>query len=177
MRNYFSILRSQFLISSGQSLIEILVALSITLILLSVSTVTIVTALNNAQHTKNRNLSSHYAEQGLEIVRQMRDSDWQTFSALSGSYCLAETCTRVSSSGGNCGRKVTSSCGANVDTFSREVRIERNIAACNLGGNSNNLRATVTVAWSDGQCASNNDYCRQVSQTACYANLYSDPSL
>ncbi len=165
----------------GQTLIEILVALSVTLILLTITTVTIITALNNAQGTKNRNEASRAGEQGIELVRQMRDSDWPALYALSGTHCMANTCTRlVGTVGAVCGLRTGAGCGKNYGEFSRQVLLERNASACNQGGGApqvNNVRATVTVSWSDGSCSSSNDLCRQVNHVACFANLYSDPTL
>ena len=66
-------------IEAGQTLIEVLAALSIVVVLLYGITIAVVFSLNNAQFTKNQNLANHYAEQGLGIVRHIWNSDLSFF--------------------------------------------------------------------------------------------------
>jgi type II secretory pathway pseudopilin PulG len=166
-------------INSGQTLIETLVALSVSLVLLSMATVATVTALKNAQNSKNQNQASKFAEQGVEIMRQLRDGDWTTFSTLSGNYCMADTCSSLVAGIGVCGKAV-GACGKNVGMFSRTVTVEPG-TGCVLPGNTNPQikasRVTVAVAWADNTCPDTNTLCRQTTIVSCLGNVFSDPNL
>ena len=163
----------------GQTLIETLVAMSVALVLLTLATVATTTALNNSRHSNDQNQASKYAEQGLEVLRQMRDADWGTFNNLSGSYCMADTCSTITNSAGACGKSAVA-CGKNMGDYSRTVTVDKNVG-CNLPGNTNPqitaARVTVAVTWSDTTCQDANTLCRQASVVSCLGNLYSDPNL
>lgn len=45
-------------------------------------------SLRNQQASNLRDKALKYAQQGIETVRSLRDTDWVTFAAYSGSYCL-----------------------------------------------------------------------------------------
>jgi Tfp pilus assembly protein PilV len=165
--------------TQGQTLIETLVAMSVALVLLTLATVATTTALNNVQRGKNQNQASKFAEQGLEVMRQMRDADWTTFNNLSGTYCMADTCSTITNGAGVCG-STNGSCVKNIGEFSRSVLVESNIG-CVLPGNNNPKiiasRVTVTVAWADNTCIDSNSLCRKTSVVSCLGNIYSDPNL
>ena len=163
-----------FLNLRGQSLIEITVALGALAILLTVSATAITSALNNSQEAKFRNQASIYAQQGAEVLRQMRDSSWTSFDSLSGTYCMADTCTQLASSG-NCGRK-TGACGQNIGNYNREVTILRNDPQCSNAGN-NATRVSVIVSWTDSKCTSGTTFCRQVKIETCFSNIYGNTGL
>jgi Tfp pilus assembly protein PilV len=159
----------------GQSLVETLVAMTIAMILLTVATGSIITALNSTQSSNSRNMAGKYAQQGMEIIRQMRDSNWTTFSALSGSYCMAQNCTSLGS--GSCGSG--SSCGTNITGgFSRQVQVAQDSSACPVQGSSsttNGTKVIITVSWTDSKCRSNN--CEKIKLESCFANLFGNPNL
>lgn len=76
----------------GQTLLEVLGALgAATIVLIAIVAVT-GTSLSNAQFSKNQNQATFYAQQGIEIVRNLRDSEeWLVFSARGGgTYCIDE---------------------------------------------------------------------------------------
>jgi Tfp pilus assembly protein PilV len=67
--------------NSGQTLIEVLLAVAVLIIFL-VSMVSVVThSIANSEFAKNKSLASKYVEEGLEKARAARDQsvDWQTF--------------------------------------------------------------------------------------------------
>lgn len=60
----------------GQSLIEVIIALSVvTIITLGFTNITI-TALRNAQYAKNQNQATRHVQEALEIVRVIRDVNY-----------------------------------------------------------------------------------------------------
>src|SRR5260221_1096022 len=116
---------------NGQTLIEVLVGLASAVVILSAITLATVTALNNTEFSQNQNLATSYVQQGMEIVRNMRDTNFSTFNALSDHYCLASSCTALTAGVGPCGSSLTqAACGQNVSNFVREAEIDKAPSTC-----------------------------------------------
>jgi len=150
----------------GQTLVEALIALGVAITIISAIVVSVISSLSNAQFTKNQNLANHYAAEGMEIVRSIRNSSWPSFIALSSTYyCLSQDSKTLLLKG-------ASGCGQNVGIFVREVNIEHNSPSC--VGTS---RITVYVSWSDGKCTdASNAFCHNVDLISCMGNNNAVPS-
>jgi type II secretory pathway pseudopilin PulG len=147
----------------GQTLIEALVALGAAVIVLSAITVAVISALNNVQYTKNQNQATQYAQQGVEIMRQISQSNWEYFSSQNKkSYCLPDGNTSLVDP------PSVNGCGQNIGIFVREVDIVQNSNSCSSG--SGNALITVTVSWSDSKCDSSDPYCHDVKLNSCLSN-------
>lgn len=144
----------------GQTLIEVLVALGAAIAVLFGITIAVLSSLNNAKFTQNQNLANKYAAQGMEIVRQLRDSSSSGLSQYSNTYyCLDQN--------GNLTAKGLE-CGQNVGVFVREVKLEQNSSSC---GGGTGVSSTISVSWSDSACTSvSNSYCHQVKLISCFSN-------
>ena len=155
----------------GQTLIEALVALGAAVIVLSAITVAVVSALNNVQYTKNQDLATQYGQQGIEIMRQISESNWGSFSLYNADrYCLAQgdvTPCLLGSSTGSCSLSSSISCGQNYGIFVREVDIVRGPQSSCFNGS---VGITVIVSWSDSKCGSNSPYCHNVKLNSCLSN-------
>ncbi|SRR5260221_644933 len=153
---------------NGQTLIEVLVGLASAVVILSAITLATVTALNNTEFSQNQNLATSYVQQGMEIVRNMRDTNFSTFNALSDHYCLASSCTALTAGVGPCGSSLTqAACGQNVSNFVREVEIEKASSTCQ----GVNTKVTVTVSWFDTKCRSSTaPFCHSVSSSTCFSD-------
>lgn len=150
----------------GQTLVEVLVALSTIVIVVSAITAVSISALNNAEFEKNQGLSVSYAQQGMEIVRSMKNNDYTTFQTLSNKYCLEKSCNSISTTIGNaCGPEV-GSCSQNVDTFVREVVFEQKSIDCSAVA----TKVTVNVSWSDNKCSGSNIFCHVTSIATCMSD-------
>lgn len=143
----------------GQSLIEALVALGAAVIVISAVVIAVISAQNNADFSKNQNLATQYAQQGMEILRQQSETSWPTFSAFSGTYCLDEGSSTLSPSGGACAVNIS-------NFFVRSVIINQNNAGCSGGA-----RVSSVVAWGDGKCNASNPYCHNVTLDSCLTNI------
>ena len=155
---------------SGISLIEVLFALGVLTVVLTALTSNVLTALRNTDFSKNENLATSYAQEGLEIARQMRDSDYATFSSLSGHYCLASNCGAIGV-GSGCGVSSNMCSAKNIGpNFSRDVEVLQNGASgndCNIQG-ANAIKVVSTISWDDGKCGGT--LCRTVAVTSCYSD-------
>jgi len=80
----------------GASLIESVVTLGVVILLITGLVVSMTSSLQSAQASKSRSLAVQYAQEALEIVRQERDSNWNTFASrdVSGThtdYCMSSS--------------------------------------------------------------------------------------
>lgn len=168
----------------GQSLLEVLAALGAGVIVLTAITVAVITSLSNAQFSKNQNIATQYAQEGMELLRKMRDSDWAAFSFLSGSYCLDKGDTLLNIAD----RRNTTYAGCvkgnppspepvNVSPiFVRQVDIQfvaiisEDDPPC-----EGNMKGTVGVSWASGKCTSGT-FCHTVSLVSCFSNYYVAPT-
>lgn len=147
------------ILMKGQTLIEVLVALSAVVMIVSAIAVVIIASLNNAQFSRDQDLATKYAQEGMEILRKVRNSDYTTFKSYGGTYCLAKGQASLPSS--------TTSCTAtNVDNFVRMIQIEQT-----PGCNPNSAKATVTVAWTDGKCQSSSVFCHKTELVSCFSTV------
>lgn len=144
---------------SGQSLIEVLLALGMAVVIVTSITALIVFTLDNASFRKNQNLANAYAQEGMEVVRKIRDSSWSYFDSLNGWFCLAGNSTALVSRGG-------SDCDGegNVGIFIREIRSQAGGSDCG----ASNRKITVSVYWLDGKCNSGS-FCHKAELISCFA--------
>lgn len=157
----------------GQSLIEVLVSLGLAAVVLSGITVAVVYSLRNAQFSKNQNLSSQYASQGMEIIRQLRDNN-SSLSGYSGSYCLSQDAlfpTGQPPCGQNVGQKDIGENPQGIFIYSREVKIEQpNPFPTPPTECGTAYKATVTVSWWDNVCVNTSDFCHKVNLVSCLSD-------
>src|SRR3989344_5848543 len=73
----------------GQALIEALLALAFVVVIITAVVITVINALNSAAFNKNQNLATQYAQEGLDITRNMKDTRYSDFIALDETqkYC------------------------------------------------------------------------------------------
>lgn len=120
---------------SGQTLVEIVISLGIVLLLIAGLIVSTTAAVHTSDQDRVRSQSVQYAQEGLELTRELRDSNWSTFQARSGLWCLDKTNTWTQ--GGI-------SCPVNINNFfSRGVTFTWNSGA-------SRMEITSTVSWQDG---------------------------
>ncbi len=180
-----SILRQQH----GQSLIEVLIAFAALSVIIVSTTLVVISALTNAQFVKNQHLATEYAQQGIELVRSMRENNFDAFLSLSNPgnlptpdnvehYCMAKACTQLTTYPGDCGLLTTPSCTAqNLDAFVRGVTIDRTRSSSCINPTFEASppsqwpsQVTVAVSWADGQCPQGS-YCHTVSVTTCLSPI------
>lgn len=163
----------------GQSLIEVLVGLATGVLIIGAITAATVTALSNAEYGKNQALATNYAQQGMEIARNMRDSDISQFSELNGTYCLAKSCNQIDVSGNandpcgaqqlQCSQNVG---GENADIFVRQVSVVQSSTKCQ-DGTSAATEIDVRVAWFDSKCPTSGGgaiFCHNVALSTCLSS-------
>lgn len=150
---------------AGQTILEVLLALGASVIILGAVTIAVVSSLNNAQFSKNQNLANHYAWEGMEVIRKIRDSSWANFSSYTDkNYCLPQQSTELQPKDLNSPPGLN--CVQNVGIFVREVVLERNAADCEGW-----TKASMKVSWSDSKCGIGTSFCHNVLLVSCFSNL------
>lgn len=163
----------------GQTLIEVLVGLAAAVAVMSAMTVSTINALNNAQFSRSQNLATNYAQQGMEVVKNLQAIDYGTFSSLSGTYCFAQSCNEIDGDPTHVGQACAKISGArcpgtlNIGSqFVRTVTFHTNdaeVAKCNANGTTENTKVDVTLSWYDQRCTnSSNLYCHNVIVSSCF---------
>jgi len=155
--------------NTGQSLIEILLALATIVVIITAIAFSIISSLKNNEYSRDQNLATTYAQQGLELIRTQRNNDYATFKSLSGTYCLASTCTTLSSQVGNaCGPAGALGCGQNIGIFERLAVVEPSSSSCKGVA----TKVELSALWTDSQCnTSVNVFCHHVDLVSCLTNI------
>jgi len=150
----------------GQVLIEVLVALSASVLVLGAITVAVVTSLNSAQLAKNQTLATQYAQDAIEQVKELSETDWATFNKKGGSNCLqatGELQPEADEEGGVCPLDEN-------NFFKREIIIY----PPNPNNNDNKCQSSdeveVKVSWTDNKCQATS-FCHNVDLKTCLGNL------
>lgn len=73
----------------GQTLIEAIVVIGMVVLLVTGLVAGTTTSLKSAQTGRSRTQAVSLAEEGIELARTLRDTQWSTFQAYSGYYCLS----------------------------------------------------------------------------------------
>lgn len=146
------------MIMRGDTLIEVLIALAIAVVVISAITTLSISSLNNAQYVASQDQASKYAEEGMEIVRKIRNRNYAQYASYGGTYCLAKGATTLGS--------VANSCTVNIDNkYIRSVEIEQD-GGCGTGL----ARTVVTVAWTDGKC-NTETFCHTSRLSSCLSTI------
>lgn len=148
---------------NGQTLLEVVIALSAILITLAAISVVITTSVANSTFIKNQGLASKYAQQGMEYIRYLRNNDYLTYkSYVPGinqpfvTYCLngsnvfgsESSCNGVINLGG---------------VFIRTVTFEVGTGQCN-----NTTQVAVNVKWKSNKCGSGT-FCHKAELVSCFS--------
>lgn len=154
----------------GQTIIEAVVALVTILLILTAIAIVIVSGLYNSTYIKNQNEANKYAQQGMELVRNIQKNDLSTFKTYVDSgvtYCVDDQTSTLYSD--NCLDK-----GVNTGTsFNRTIEFTPNSTECNnTNPTTSALRVTVTVRWSSSKCSSDGTFCHQSQLVSCMPYVY-----
>ncbi len=146
----------------GQTIIEAVVALASIMLTLAAITVAITTSVSNSEFIKNQSQASKYAQQGMESIRNLRNTDPTTFETLTGILCLNED-----------GTFTVDGCQGQVNVDSRFRRTAEFTPDPTCGQNETNseygIRVTVSVNWASGKCSEEDRFCHNSELVSCFA--------
>ncbi len=160
--------------NKGQTLIEVLVALATSVVIASAIITLAVYSLNNTQFSKSQSLATQYAQEGMEIVRSIRDNNYTIYTGLFpqatvNPYCLPVGNTNLLS--------ITPGACTNTSVVSGFIReIDLTPGTAPVGACSNSMdKIETTVKWTDGKCDID-VYCHQVDLVSCLDKPYVAPT-
>lgn len=169
-------------LQAGQTLIEVLAALGAASVVIAAITVAAVTALNNAQFSRDQSQATQYAQEGIETMRNLRDFDIASISATAlpdgNTYCMSQNCTYITSNilDKQCGPASGIFCNQNVGKFVRSIMVNHNDSTCNAS-QTNDVKVTAVVSWNDSKCTSgSNLFCHQVTLSTCLSDFTVQPT-
>jgi len=171
IKKYLSTINCQLSTDKGQTLIEVLIAMGAGIIILSAMVTLVIKSLSNSQYSKYQGMASQYSQEGMEVLRSERDSNWVSFSASLAegtTYCFGEDQVI----------RAESSCvNPNIDaTFVRKVeRIRASDDLTNYKCAGGGIAIVVTVSWKDGKCTTD-PYCNKARLDSCFYNLKTLPT-
>lgn len=121
-------------IAKGQALAEVVVAIGVIVLLVTGLVVSTSSTLKASQYGSKRTIAVKYAQEAIEKVRNIRDTDWANLTSFSGTtQCLNKDGQWSLKSG---------ACGVNIDPFyTREVTFT---------WDDPKMKVDVVVSWSDG---------------------------
>ncbi len=142
---------------AGQTIVEATIALASILLVLAAISIAITISLSNSQFIKNQSLASKYAQDGMEFMRYLRNTDPSTFELREGVYCMNEDNTFTP---GTCG-------AVNIaGVYKRESEFTQNsLTDCNGG-----TKIIVAVYWASGKCDPQNRFCHKSELVSCFSN-------
>ncbi len=148
----------------GQTLAEVLIAIALLGIILTSMTIVVTTALSNANFSKNQELATQYAQEGMELVKQLQLTNYQKLNGFSGRYCVDQNGVwNLNSSG------YSSNCAVNINNF-----FIRQIDVFPIGSAKSScidtIQAAASVLWSDGKCI-NGAYCHSEQIVSCFSDV------
>lgn len=152
-------------INSGQTLVEVSIALSAILLTLAAIAILIVISVSNSVYIKNQSQAAKYAQEGMEQVRYLKNNNIPLFSSYDGSWCMGDNNSLTISSGACSTVNVNSQ-------YIRQVDFEKNSLDINCSGQT---KVTVTVKWQSAKCTGTDTgarYCHKSVLISCFR----DPS-
>lgn len=122
---------------NGQTLAEVVVAIGVVVLLVTGLVIGTSVTLKASQYGKARSQAVQYAQEAVEIARNVRDSGWTTFIAYGGvtpvSWCLDKSGVWTA---------MSDSCSPNIDNFyTRKVTVT---------WIDPKMKVEVQVSWTDG---------------------------
>lgn len=157
----------RLLLLNGQTLIEAVVALALVGSIVTGIAIAVSSSLSSADFSKNQHLATGYAKEGIEIVRYLRNTDYNAFATKSGIYCLPIGSSTLDKQG-KCPP------AAQTDQFVREIEILPNACNAALGA----TKVTTSVAWTSSKCkGAGSRYCHVSDNVTCFTDYTVQPPL
>lgn len=129
----------------GQSLLELVVVIAISVILITAITKLSTVSVKNSTSSQDKAAAVRYAQEAIEWLRGERDNSWATFfgnSTTGGStWCL----NALSWNSGACGALEI----ITATNFKRQVLLTRKDLDSSVAGYET-VEAAITVSWPDG---------------------------
>lgn len=154
-------LPAKSLTEAGQTIVEATIALASILLTLAAISIAISTSVSNSTFVKQQTQASKYAQDGMEQLRYLRNSNPTTFFSKAGTKCFNEGDIN------NPSTLVDIPClTVNIaSTFKREAEFSDSSTEC-----QSNKKVVVNVYWSSGKCSLADTFCHKSQLVSCFIN-------
>lgn len=134
--------------NKGQTLFEVVAIVAIVAILVTSIVSVVAVSVRNSRFSKTQAEASRWAQEGMEWVRQQRDTNWPDFSQKAGDYCMQN----LSWTPGRCAGTATianTSFERNVTIVpsGREFQVDVIVSWKDSGGSHQSRLTTVLTNW------------------------------
>jgi Tfp pilus assembly protein PilW len=131
--------------TKGQSLVEVVVAIAIVILIVSGLVVSVITSLRSAQSSRNRSIATKLTQDGMEIIRNLRDNGWNQFITYHSldPWCM-DSSGVLTAPDPVCAPNSTSS----STSFTRTALLTYDVIL-------NRMSVTITVVWTEGRTVKN----------------------
>lgn len=142
----------------GQTLIEAVIALAVATLVISTFAIITNSSLTSSQKSKDQNLATQFAQEGIELARKDRKPTLAP--GATATFCVAEDAEVLEEPpAGSCTT-------ANISGYYvRSVTLSAISAGGSCGANT--YQVVSKVAWTDGKCTAK--FCRDVELVTCLA--------
>jgi Tfp pilus assembly protein PilV len=167
-------------LQKGQTMIEAIVALMTILLIITAIAVVITNGLYNSQFIKNQNEANKYAQQGMELVRNIQQNDLEEFSQpnfQNTTLCIDENTQTLIDDSQICAGINTGKYYNRTITFSQGAEPCVGIEPTGTALAVSETKVTVTVAWSSSKCDKTNTFCHKSVLQACLPDKLSGSNI
>jgi len=127
----------------GQSIVEAVVAVGIAIVLITGLVAATTSTLRVSQMSKDRTQALQYAKEGLEVVRIVKDANWNDIPQTAATYCLSKGQQ-------NLGVGASDDCPFDIDNmFSRTILISDEGISCTAATFCRKVTVTVSFREQD----------------------------
>lgn len=141
----------------GQTIIEATIALASILLTLAAIAIIISTSVSNSQFIKQQTQASKYAQDGMEQLRYIKNTNPSSFFAFNGIFCMNEDNTLIP---GVCTAVNIAGAYKREAEFTQPANVE-----C-----GDSTKAIVSVYWAGGKCDQANPFCHKSQLVSCFVN-------
>lgn len=154
----------------GISLIETIIAMAILVIVITAVVSLVITSLSTSGTNDSKNQATNYAQEGIEIMRDKKTADYDTFTAksnTSSNYCFGEGNTELTGLVACDELTTTNISGKFLRTIyiNSSGRNKSNMLICD----SSNPLVISTVSWNDSKCTGSAK-CHKVEISTCFTD-------
>lgn len=174
------------LYNKGSVLLESVVALAVIIIVTAAISTVVSISVSNSTFTRNQNQANKFAQEGIEYMRALTQSDYSHFidilvpnDTTTNTFCFNRNFELLEEFGPRAGECFDVSGGTSdlvfEQGFRRQVQVKQD---CGSGTpDPGDAEVTVTVSWSSGRCPQTNTFCHEARFVSCITSPGSESLL
>lgn len=137
-------------LESGQSLFEVVLALSVIALIIIAVVILATLSIRNSDYSRNKTLATRYSQEALEWLRGQRDTNWSTFYGKAGAAPNGSTWCLNTEPLPQTWTIPSGSCTTGTFITTNNVLVRNGVLIQGSVNGSPVVYANVKVSWSDG---------------------------